>query len=284
MPERRAGRAPVIAVAVALLVTLVLVGGRATSARWSDSVTVPGTRLHSGLLDLRIDGQDDIADLGALDLGNLVPGTSTAGVVTVENAGDADLSYRVTSGGAGAAPLLAALSMTVTTASAVTSAATGPVCGGSAVTGSRTLAAGGAERLCVEVALPADAPASAAGRSAALDLTVDATAGGWTDSATVEGIDLSTVDLTAPELACTATGLGFVTVGWTAVPGATAYRLHSGMLGDVLTTLSAGVLSRTFMGVSGEVSVEAVFGSDTWVSPPSPSRTYAAVTGLGTCS
>jgi hypothetical protein len=288
----------VLAAVAGLATATVLAGSGVTAAGWSDVATIPGTSMRSGLLDLRVDGQDAVADYAPLDLSLLVPGRTTAAVLSVANGGNVNLSYTLATSGTDpdGAHLLGALALKVTAATTTTPAASGATCAGTALPGStgsaggplvstpRTLAPGSSELLCVQVLLPSSAPASVAGAVTDLTITADAVLGGWSDSVAVAGSRLATAALTAPTISCGLAALLEITVSWTAVPGATAYRIHSGLLGGTLTTVSADTLSATFVATSGVVSVEAVLGSSTWVSPPSTSLVYSAVSGLGSCS
>jgi hypothetical protein len=276
MPDRvRSG----LAVAAAAVVTLLLSPGLSTQAVWSAGATVPGTPLSTGVLDVRVEGVDSVTGLNALDRLGLVPGDTVSTVVTVANAGTVPLSYSLTSSGTDADGLHLAGAL-----EAGWAAVNGTTCGAPLPGVPRSLAPGATERICLRVALPAGASPRVAGGATDLAFTVHSAVGGWTDSVPITGTNLSAVTLTAPSISCGGFGLGSLTVSWGPVPGATAYRIHYGLTGDQVATVSADVRSRMFSGVIGLISVEAVFGSDKWVSPPSASLSYAAVTGLGRCS
>lgn len=255
-----------------------------TQARWSDSGTITGTAIHTGRLDLTVDGQDAVGGYAALGVSDLVPGGSSAGVLTIGNAGDVPLDYAVSLTGSNAdgKGLAAALVTTVTDADTTT----GSTCGGTPLAAVTTLAPGATDRICVQVQLPGTAPASLAGAASDLTVTVDGDVNhAWTDHVAVTGSHLTTVTPTAPVLSCGPAALGSITLGWTAVPGATAYRVHSGLLGNTVQDVPATQTSITFTGVSGTASVQAIFGSTTWISPSSATLSYSALTGvLGSCS
>ena len=278
MPDRK--------LLLAAFVTALLVLGTSgtTRARWSDSATITGTGLHTGRLDLTVDGQDALTGYAALDASTLVPGGSVAGVLTIGNAGSVPLDYAVSVTGTNAdgKGLAAAVVTTVTDADTTT----GATCGGAALGAATTLAAGGSDRICVEVSLPSTAPASLAGSASDLTVAVDSDVNhAWTDTAAVTGSSLATVALTAPTMSCGSLGVASATLSWNAVPGATGYRIESSaLLGGGVLDVSANTLSKTFTGVAGTATVRAIFGSATWLSPKSNSLTFSALSGLGTCS
>ena len=279
MPDRK--------LLLAAFVTALLVLGISgtTQARWSDSATITGTDLRTGRLDLTVNGQDAVSGYAALGVSNLVPGGSSAGVLTVGNAGNVPLDYAVSLTGTDAdgKGLAAALVTTVTDADTTT----GTTCGGTPLGAGTTLAPGATDRICVEVRLPSTAPASLAGAASDLTVTVDGNVNhAWTDAAAVTGSHLGAVTLTAPVLSCGLAALGSITLNWAPVPGATAYRVRSGLLGDTVQDVPANQTSATFAGVSGTASVQAIFGSTAWLSPASNQLSYDALSALtnATCS
>ena len=286
-----------LSVLVALTVLVLLVEG-VTGAAWSDGATIPGTGFASGRLDLTVDGADAVSGYAGLGVGDLLPGGTTAAVLTVANRGTVPLTWRATA--AGTDPdgrgLAGALLAKVTGDAATTTAGSGRTCAGSRLAGTaaglggalvdtpRPLAPGGQETVCVELTLPVDATAGLQGSDTAVTLTVIGTAAdAWADAAPVTGTAISTLDTVAPVLSCGPTLLGSVTLTWSAVPGATGYRLHSGPLGALVTDLPATTHSTTFVGVAGVLTVETLYGP--WASQGSESRAYSALTGvLGTCT
>jgi hypothetical protein len=241
--RRGAGRRWLAAAGAAAL--LLTVSGT-TEARWSDSAAIPGTALRTGRLEVAVDGSAPADRLA------LLPGDTTATVLTVRNAGDVPLDYTVAVTGThpDAKDLAGALTRDVR------------LCGGGSP---GPLAPGTEDDLCVEVGLPAGAPDALAGAATDLTVSVHATRDGWTDEAAVTGTHLATPALTPPTLTCAGT-LGSLTAAWDPVPGATGYRIHSGLLGDTVQDVGPGTLSTMLTG-AGLIRVQALFGS--WVSPDS---------------
>lgn len=290
MPEPHRGRTRPWATprpALIVLTACLLLGTTGTTgAGWTGASLVPGTTVHAGRVDLRLNGQDSVTGYSAMDATGLAPGGSTAGVLTVANAGSVPLGYTVATRGSNTdgKGLFAGLQRRITDATTVTAASTGSTCGGTVVTGTRSLAAGASEKVCVELALPATAPASLAGARTDVTISVDGSNHAWTDRVDASGTRLGTVALTAPVLACGAGLLGSITLTWSSVPGATGYRVQSGALGGTVEDVSAGTLSKTLVG-QGIASVQAIFGSTSWLSLASNTLSYSALTGvLGSCS
>lgn len=275
-------------VAATLGVLLVFGVDGTTGATWSDADTITGTTIKTGRLDVKVNGLDAVTGYAPLDVSGLVPGTSAAAVLTVSNAGNVPLAYTVSTTGTNAdgKGLFAALARKVTADAAVTPAASGGTCAGTPLVGATTVAAAASGKVCVEVSLPPTAPASLAGAATDLTITVDSTvSNAWTDSGDVTGTQLTAITPTAPTMTCGAAALGSITVSWNAVSGATGYRIHYGTLGGTVEDVPASTLNKSFVGVSGLASVQAIFGSATWISASSNTRTYSALTGvLGTCS
>ena len=68
-----------------------------TLAYWTDNVTVNGSTLTTGTINFQVNGQESIATYAGLNISNMVPGNTTAAVVTVRNNGTAPLKYTVSS-------------------------------------------------------------------------------------------------------------------------------------------------------------------------------------------
>jgi hypothetical protein len=263
MPESRWRLLTSVGIGVGLLLAL----GQTTGALWADAVTVTGTSMTTGLLDAGVEQQ------AVVDLDQALPGETTTAQLVVGNDGSVPFDYTVDVTGAG--DLFAALAVR---------AAVGD-CDGPLVGAGRSLAPGQSQQVCVRVTLPASAPASVAGESAALTVSVVGVSGGWSDRSDLTGWSVTTTPLTVPTLSCGNGVLGAISIGWAPVPHATAYRIHYGPSGGLVDTVPATTLSRTFTGVAGVATVEAVFGSSDWVSPASEPRTYSALAGvLGSCS
>lgn len=192
-PQHRGRRrhllaAPKVRAALGLGV-LLSAGTLGTHAYWTDAVSVTGATFSTGTIDLKVDNLDAGVDFSTLSLAGMVPGSSTAGVLTVKNAGTAPLKYTASStatNGDGK-NLAGALVVKVTGDSATTGAAGARTCAGSALassgttlTGSligtgRQLAAGAAETVCVQVTLPATAPSALQGATTTATLTFSGT-------------------------------------------------------------------------------------------------------------
>ena len=108
----------------------------------------------------------------------------------------------------------------------------------------------------------------------------------WSDAVPVSGITLGTYTVPVPAtFTCGALGALSVTFNWTAVAGATSYTLHYGANGS--QTVSVTGTTRTIVTAisGGRAWVEAnqAFGSTTWTSAASQTRTYTvAVVSLCT--
>lgn len=107
----------------------------------------------------------------------------------------------------------------------------------------------------------------------------------WTDDAAITGSGYTATTVSAPTLSCGGLGLLSVTFTWTSVPGATSYTLHYGSsASNTLTTTST---SHTFLsaisGGSAWVEANRDFGSVTWKSGPSNTRSYT-VAVISLCS
>ena len=72
------------------------IGTLGTQAAWTDAVTVVGATFSTGSIDLKVNGVDANADATTLGLSGMVPGNTTAGVLTVRNDGTVPLKYTAT--------------------------------------------------------------------------------------------------------------------------------------------------------------------------------------------
>ncbi len=257
----------------AALVALVVAGAAPTAAGWSDAQAVPGTVIHAGSIDLRVDGVDGITDSTALDLTELVPGQSAATILTLDNAGTVPLAWTASTSGSNlGSGLVGALHLLVTDASSAAGGACGGTqlagsttsAGGPLVTTARTLAAGGSEQVCVQVDLPAGASGTLASKSTDLTISLQGANGGWSDTADIDGVNLATVSMVPPTVTCSGLLGVNLTMNWTEVPGATEYRVLDA-LGNLLQTIPAGGVLQASIGALTGATVEAVFGSS-WVS------------------
>ncbi|KQW43037.1 hypothetical protein ASC77_22345 [Nocardioides sp. Root1257] len=165
------------------------VGATGTFAYWTDSATVSGTTLTAGTIDLKTNGSDNVTGYTTLNLSAMVPGNSTAAVLTIANSGTAPLKYTAsgTATNADGKDLRSALVVKVT-GDATTSGTTPTVtCPGTAIAGSgtslngallptgRLVAAGASEKVCVQVTLPAAAATALQGATTSVVLTFTGT-------------------------------------------------------------------------------------------------------------
>ena len=67
-------------------------GVTGTYAYWTDGVTIAGTSLTAGSIDLKVNGSDTVTGYTSLNISAMVPGNSTAAVLTVSNSGAAGTS------------------------------------------------------------------------------------------------------------------------------------------------------------------------------------------------
>lgn len=166
--------------AVLVCLVLLLVGAVPAFALWRRNATINGVGLNTGALALRINGANPFTGFTALSFTSMVPTSSTAGVLTVTNAGTVPLSYWADAAASNAdgKGLAAALVVKVTGAATVTGSAPSATCAGATISPSATsfttnfvatranrrpLAPGASETLCIQASLPAAAPGSLMG-------------------------------------------------------------------------------------------------------------------------
>jgi predicted ribosomally synthesized peptide with SipW-like signal peptide len=168
---------------------LLCAGTLATHAYWTDAVTVTGSSFSTGTIDLQVNNADSAADFSTVNLSGMVPGSTTAGVLTVKDNGTAALKYTATATATNAdgKNLAAALVVKVTADTAVTGTGSARTCAGTALAGTgtaltgnlvstgRLLAAGASEKLCVQVTLPATAASALQGATTTATLTFNGT-------------------------------------------------------------------------------------------------------------
>lgn len=191
MPSRRRRWVGAVG-AVVLAVVVVTVGG--TWAAWTDSVAVGGTSVTGGTLDVTVDGTNSVTT-SSLSLPAMVPGSTSAQVLTVRNAGTAPLKYAVTAsltgGGAGVLSTSTSMRLTVVKDATRATGVTGATCSGGTPLASAValtdvagttavplrgpLAPGSSESVCVQLTLALDAPSLLQGVSAGVGLAVTAT-------------------------------------------------------------------------------------------------------------
>ncbi len=73
------------------------VGAVGTFAYWTDDVQITGSTFTAGTLDLQVNGVNAYATT-TLGMSNMVPGVSSAEVLTIKNNGTAPLKYTMTGG------------------------------------------------------------------------------------------------------------------------------------------------------------------------------------------
>lgn len=152
------------ATAVALVVGLIFVSVQQTGARWSDTVSLPGGKIQSGILSLTVGGSDSYT-FTALGATGMFPNAFAQAPLTIHNPGDAAFRYRISN----VTQTSASVPLTLT----VWSNTTGFACTGqNAITGTqlysgqmigaqmpvwRTLAPAGSETLCLRGSMGSDA-------------------------------------------------------------------------------------------------------------------------------
>ncbi len=116
------------------------VGATGTFAFWTDDVTIAGTTFTSGTIDLQVK-DSDAPSTTTLAMSAMVPGSTSAEVLTVKNNGTAPLKYTMTGGltgtDAAAYNTATSLKLTIRAGGSVTAAAT--CTGGTVVYGPTSL-------------------------------------------------------------------------------------------------------------------------------------------------
>lgn len=186
MPDSRAVRA------LLSLGMVVGLGATGTYAYWTDAVTVTGTTITAGTIDLKVNNADSVTTFTQMNVSTIIPGDSTAGVVTVKNGGTAPLHYWMgasASNGDGKG-LGAALVVKVTGDGTVSGSGKTVTCGGSALANTKTsfttdllaapatprlLAAGASETICVQASLPTSASTGLQGAATNVTFTFSGT-------------------------------------------------------------------------------------------------------------
>jgi predicted ribosomally synthesized peptide with SipW-like signal peptide len=166
------------------------VGATGTFAYWTDSVTVSGTTFTAGTIDLKVNNADSVSGYTSLNLGNLVPGNSVAGILTIKNSGTAPLKFTAatTATNADNKNLRGALVVKVTGDTSVSGASPAATCAGTALagwsttlngpllsTGQQLAPGGGTQTICVQVTLPANADTALQGATTSVDFSFTGT-------------------------------------------------------------------------------------------------------------
>lgn len=168
-----------------------------TYAFWTDDVTITGSTFTSGTLDLRVGGSDayTTTTLG-MSATPMVPGNTSAEVLSIQNNGNVPLKYTLTGGLAGADAAAyntaAALKLTVVAGGTRSGAGNAATCTGgttiygptaltsttsTAIIGTRRgpIAAAGSESLCFQITFDAAAPSTLQGKTATATFTATGT-------------------------------------------------------------------------------------------------------------
>jgi predicted ribosomally synthesized peptide with SipW-like signal peptide len=177
------------------VVAVALVAG--TYAYWTDDVTITGTSFTAGTLDLQVNGSDayTTTTLG-MSSTPMVPGNTSAEVLTVKNNGTVPLKYTITGGlggtDAAAFSTAAAIKLTIVSGGTRTGTGNAATCTGgttifgptaltnvtsTAIIGTRRgpLAAAGTEALCFQITFDAAAPSTLQGKTATATFTATGT-------------------------------------------------------------------------------------------------------------
>ncbi|WP_082530751.1 TasA family protein [Aeromicrobium sp. Root344] len=171
------------------------IGSVGTFASWTDDVTVAGTTFTAGTLDLQVNNVDSYATT-TLSMSAMVPGTTSAEVLTVKNNGTVPSKYTLTGGltGTNATDYNAAAANGLLLTVRLGGAKSGATCtGGTALVTDQPLtstttttilakrpstaltASGGNEVLCFQVKLSDTAPSSLQGKAATATFTATGT-------------------------------------------------------------------------------------------------------------
>jgi predicted ribosomally synthesized peptide with SipW-like signal peptide len=168
-----------------------------TYAYWTDDVTISGTTFTTGTLDLQVNSSDSYSTttLG-MSSTPMVPGNTSAEVLTVKNNGTVPLKYTLTGGLAGtdaaAFNTAAALKLTVVSGGTRSGSGNAATCTGgttiygptaltnvttTAIIGTRRgpVAAAGTEALCFQITFDTAAPSTLQGKTATATFTATGT-------------------------------------------------------------------------------------------------------------
>ncbi|MCW2750340.1 MAG: hypothetical protein JWR83_1450 [Aeromicrobium sp.] len=171
-------------------------GAAGTFAFWTDDVVISGSSFTAGTLDLQVNNADSYTTT-TLAMSAMVPGNSSAQILTLKNNGTAPLKYTMTGGltgtDAAAYNTAAALRLTVTVAGTITGSGNSATCSagtatlvsavaltnvtttGLIVTRQGPLAAAGTQALCFQVTFDAAASTTLQGKTATATFTATGT-------------------------------------------------------------------------------------------------------------
>jgi hypothetical protein len=99
----------------------------------------------------------------------------------------------------------------------------------------------------------------------------------WTDAVGVSGTTLTAYTVPpSPTFTCGALGIFSVKFDWAAVSGATSYTMHYGSGGaqTLTATATSATITTAISAGTAWVLANHDFGSATWTSAASPTRTY----------
>lgn len=161
-------------------------GSAGTFAYWTDDADVQGITFTAGTVNLELqDDADDTVSFTSLNMSNLIPGQSSAGILKVENTGSVGFTYTATTSVSNST-LASALDVKVTTG-AVGGTAPNLTCGGTQLSGTatnlslalvttaRSLASSAFENLCIQVSMPSGASSTLQGLTTTASFTFTAT-------------------------------------------------------------------------------------------------------------
>lgn len=169
-------------------------GAVGTFAYWTDDVVISGSTFTAGTLDLQVNNSDAYATT-TLGMTGMVPGVTSAEVLTIKNNGTASLKYSITGGltGTDAAAYNTAGSLKLSVSAGGTKSGTGsastctggtPIITATALTSTTTtllipkrgpLLATGTEALCFQVTFDSAAPTTLQGKTATATFTATGT-------------------------------------------------------------------------------------------------------------
>jgi len=173
-----------------------VVGTTGTFAFWTDDVVISGTTFTAGTLDLQVNNTDISVSTTTLGMAVMVPGNTSAEVLTLKNNGTAPLKWTMVGGltGTDAAAFSAAAALKLTVSAGGTRSGTGnsATCtGGSTLVNAVALtattstalvatrqgpmAAAGTQTICFQVSFDSAAPSTLQAKTANATFTVTGT-------------------------------------------------------------------------------------------------------------
>lgn len=134
-------------------------GAVGTLAAWSDSATATTGVFSTSSIQMKVDGQRPTATFAKLKKNSMMPGTSVAGDIKVQNTGTVDYKWAVSASGTGSAALLGKLKVSLhQTVTNDGSTCSGPMIGSvhtvstnPTLVSGRALAAGAEDIVCIQV-------------------------------------------------------------------------------------------------------------------------------------